>query len=61
MDKENIYSKRTANDYTNTVSSNTEAIVLPKHSENMINRNKPWRIVIRRIVADGGSDYKDLS
>lgn len=26
----------------------------------VINRNKPWRVVIRRIVSDGGSDYEDV-
>lgn len=32
-------------------------VVLPGKNEEEINRNKPWRIVIRRkIVNDGGSD-----
>ena len=26
-----------------------------------INHNKPWRIVIRRIVSDGRSDYENIS
>ena len=27
----------------------------------IINHNKPWRIVIRRIVSDGRSDYENIS
>ena len=30
-------------------------VVLPDKKEEKINRNKPWRIVIRRNVVDGGS------
>lgn len=26
-----------------------------------VNHNKPWRIVIRRIVSDGRSDYENIS
>ena len=32
----------------------TEQEVLP------LNKNKPWRLVIRRIVSDGGSSDEDL-
>lgn len=60
---------------TNTVGSSAETIVdvgtasSPKDTvpipeitmENSINRNKPWRVVIRRQVADGGSDNQSIS
>ena len=43
------------------VSAGKETIVLPQRSaEKTINRNKPWRIVIRRIIANGRSDYENL-
>lgn len=35
-------------------------VVLPDKKEEKINRNKPWRIVIRRNVADGGSTDEDI-
>lgn len=28
--------------------------------EKSLNKNKPWRIVVRRIVSDGGSNYEDI-
>ncbi len=28
--------------------------------QDAINRNKPWRVVIRRIIADGGNNYEDI-
>jgi len=32
------------------------------HLQNLttINYNKPWRVVIRRIVSDGGNNYEDI-
>ncbi len=45
-----------------TVSMSNETIVLSESvKEQNINRNKPWRVVIRRIVSDGGSTYEDIS
>lgn len=35
-------------------------VVLPDKKEEKINRNKPWRIVIRRNVVDGGSTDEDI-
>lgn len=35
-------------------------VVLPDKKEEEINRNKPWRIVIRRKVVDGGSTDEDI-
>ena len=35
-------------------------VVLPDKKEEKINRNKPWRIVIRRNVVDGGSIDEDI-
>lgn len=35
-------------------------VVLPDKKEEEINRNKPWRIVIRRKVLDGGSTDEDI-
>lgn len=35
-------------------------VVLPDKKEEEINRNKPWRIVIRRNVVDGGSTDEDI-
>ena len=35
-------------------------VVLPDKIEEKINRNKPWRIVIRRNVVDGGSTDEDI-
>lgn len=29
-------------------------------SEETLNKNKPWRQIIRRIIADGGSNNKDI-
>ena len=28
--------------------------------ERVINHNKPWRVVIKRIVSDGESNYEDV-
>lgn len=33
----------------------------PEISEPILNRNKPWREVIRRKIAYGGSNYEDVS
>lgn len=35
-------------------------VVLSDKKEEKINRNKPWRIVIRRNVVDGGSIDEDI-
>ena len=35
-------------------------VVLSDKKEENINRNKPWRIVIRRNVVDGGSIDEDI-
>lgn len=35
--------------------------VLPRITEEKINHNKPWRVVIKRIVADGRSDNENIS
>ena len=35
-------------------------VVLPDKKEEKINRKKPWRIVIRRNVVDGGSTDEDI-
>lgn len=35
-------------------------VVLPDKKEAKINHNKPWRIVIRRNVVDGGSSDEDI-
>ena len=31
------------------------------NEDSSINKNKPWRSVIRRIIFDGRSDYEGLS
>ena len=35
-------------------------VALPEKKEKEINRNKPWRIVIRRNVVDGGSAKENI-
>lgn len=35
-------------------------VALPEKKEEEINRNKPWRIVIRRNVVNGGSTDEDI-
>lgn len=37
-----------------------EAIVMPERKVEEINFNKPWRIVIRRRIADGGSYNENI-
>ena len=47
--------------HTEMVSADKDAIILPQISdEKTINRNKPWRIVIRRIISNGRSDYENI-
>ncbi len=43
-----------------TISSASSAIAVLQQKTEEINRNKPWRVVIRRIVSDGGSDYENI-
>lgn len=43
-----------------TISSESNAIAVLQPKTEEINRNKPWRVVIRRIVSDGGSDYENI-
>lgn len=62
MNQNNNITSSTINVQLETASSNSNAsALLQKKNENDINRNKPWRIVIRRVVSDGGSNYKDIS
>ena len=45
----------------NTINEMQRSVVfLPDKKEEKINRNKPWRIVIRRNVVDGGSTDEDI-
>ena len=37
-----------------------EVVVLPEKKEEKINRNKPWRIVIRRNVVNGGGSDENI-
>ncbi len=41
-------------------SATNSVTAMPVQAEREINRNKPWRIVIRRSVSDGGSDYENI-
>ena len=45
----------------NTINEMQRSVVVrPDKKEEKINRNKPWRIVIRRNVVDGGSTDEDI-
>ncbi len=41
-----------------TTSQNGSSVVFP--AEETINKNKPWRYIIRRNVAYGGSDNENI-
>lgn len=51
----------TTSERIETISSESNAIAVLHPQTEEINRNKPWRVVIRRIVADGGSNYENVS
>ncbi len=47
---------------TSTSSSQSNNIIIQNNTKDeVINYNKPWRIIIRRRISDGGSENQDLS
>lgn len=55
------YNSLSGNIGHNTQANNVEVLEnLIQDKEIVINRNKPWRVVIRRIISDGGSNYEDV-
>lgn len=62
MDQNSNITSSNTSEHIETVSSDKNSFVLPGIiTDNEINRNKPWRIVIRRVVSDGGSNYENIS
>lgn len=60
---ENINSTTsTTSEYSEKSTSNGNILkIMSDENNSSINRNKPWRRVIRRIVSDGRSDYENIS
>lgn len=62
MDQNSNITSSNTSEHIETVSSDKNSFVLPGIiTDKEINRNKPWRIVIRRVVSDGGSNYENIS
>ena len=48
-------------EYTESLKTSTAIITVSNTADDNINRNKPWRIIIRRQVSDGRSDNQSIS
>lgn len=62
MSTETTTNQMTNVDDISTSSSQSNNIVVQNNTTNEpINHNKPWRIIIRRTISDGGSENQGLS
>lgn len=61
MNQRDNVTSSTASERVETISSDNNVISISEGTTvQEINRNKPWRSVIRRVVSDGRSDYEDI-